>query len=163
MKFLKDSSECIKSELDLFLTSSTNKSIVNCGWFEINPPSSLSPDSPIDFRYEGSNNHYLQLWRTSLYLQVSFYMEKDKIEEADEIAPVNNFLHSLFSKVELSSNEHNYENSNNVYPYKASITDLLNLQVSKNSYLQSWLFYKDDAGLFDAGKFKKTDAMINLY
>ncbi|CAF0982786.1 unnamed protein product [Brachionus calyciflorus] len=37
------SSECIKSELDLFLTPSTNTSIVNGGWFEINPTSSLSP------------------------------------------------------------------------------------------------------------------------
>ena len=160
MKFLKDSSECIKSELDLFLTPSTNTSIVNGGWFEINPTSSLSPGSPIEFRYEGSNNHYLQLSRTSLYMQVSFYKEKDKkVEEADEIAPVNNFLHSLFSQVELSFNGQNFENSNNVYPYKAYITDLLNYgQDSKNSYLQSSLFYKDDAGLFDAIKFKRTDA-----
>ena len=77
MKFLKDSSECIKSELDLFLTPSTNTSIVNGGWFEINPTSSLSPGSPVEFRYEGSNNHYLQLSRTSLYIQVSFHKEKD--------------------------------------------------------------------------------------
>ncbi|CAF0902181.1 unnamed protein product [Brachionus calyciflorus] len=52
-----NSSECIKSELDLFLTPSTNTSIVNGGWFEIN--STSSPGSPIEFRYEGSNNHYL--------------------------------------------------------------------------------------------------------
>ncbi|CAF1095805.1 unnamed protein product [Brachionus calyciflorus] len=55
MKILNNSNECIKSELDLFLTPSTNTSIVSGGWFEINPTSSLSYGSPIEFRYEGSN------------------------------------------------------------------------------------------------------------
>ena len=69
MKLFTDSNECTKSELDLFMTPSTNTSIVSGGWFEINPTSSLSVGTPIEFRYEGSTNHYLQLSRTSIYLQ----------------------------------------------------------------------------------------------
>ncbi|CAF1087029.1 unnamed protein product [Brachionus calyciflorus] len=144
------SNECAKSELDLFMTPSTNTSLVSGGWFEINPTSSLSICTPIEFRYEGSTNHYLQLSRTSLYLQVSIYKDKVLVTGDDATAPINNFLHSLFSQVELSFNGQSFENSNNVYPYKAYITDLLKFgQDSKNSYLQSNLFYKDDAGRFD--------------
>lgn len=150
MKLLNNSSECLKSELDLFITPATNTSILNGGWFEINPTSSLSIGTPIEFRYEGSSNQYLQLSKTSLYLQISMYKDKEKIKTTDEVAPVNNLLHSLFSQIELSFNGQSFENSNNVYPYKAYLTDLLNYgQDSKNSYLQSSLFYKDDAGQFD--------------
>ena len=151
MKLFKDSNECVKSELDLFMTPSTNTSIVSGGWFEINPTSSLSIGTPIEFRYEGSSNHYLQLSRTSLYLQVSVYKNKELIKDDDPTSPINNFLHSLFSQVELSFNGQSFENSNNVYPYKAYITDLLNYgQDSKNSFLQSILFIRDDAGRFDS-------------
>ena len=51
MKLFTDSNECAKSELDLFMTPSTNTSIVSGGWFEINPTSSLSVGTPIEFRY----------------------------------------------------------------------------------------------------------------
>ena len=67
-------------------------------------------------------------------------------------------MHSLFSQIELSFNGQSFENSNNVYPYKAYLTDLLNYgQDSKNSYLQSSLFYKDDAGQHDNITFLKTE------
>ena len=160
MKKINESNECIKSELDLFLTPSTNTSIVSGGWFEINPTSSLSYGSPIEFRYEGSSNHYLQLAKTSLYIQATIKKDKNTIiTDADTVAPVNNFIHSLFSQVELSFNGQSFENSNNVYPYKAYLTDLLNYgQDSKNSYLQSQLFYKDDATQMDNIKFLLTDA-----
>ena len=150
MKLFNNSNECIKSELDLFMTPATNTSIVNGGWFEINPTSSVSIGTPIEFRYEGSSNHYLQLSKTSLYLQVTILKDKTKVENTESVAPVNNFLHSLFSQIELSFNGQSFENSNNVYPYKAYLTDLLNYgQDSKNSYLQSGLFYKDDGNQFD--------------
>ncbi|CAF1060543.1 unnamed protein product [Brachionus calyciflorus] len=142
--------KCAKSELDLFMTPSTNTSKVSGGWFEINPTSSLSVGTSIEFRYEGSTNKYLQLSRKSLYLQVSIYKDKVLVTGDEATAPIKNFLHSLFSQVELSFNGQSFENSNNVYPYKAYITDLLNYgQDSKNSYLQSNLFYRDDAGRFD--------------
>ena len=91
MKLVSNSNECIKSELDLFMTPSTNTSILAGGWFEINPTSSLSIGTPIEFRYEGSSNHYLQLSRTSLYLKVSVLKDKVKVGATDQVAPVNNF------------------------------------------------------------------------
>jgi hypothetical protein len=105
------------------MTPSTNTSILNGGWFEINPTSSLSIGTPIEFRYEGSSNHYLQLAKTSLYLQLTILKDKEKVVNTDQVAPTNNFLHSLFSQIELSFNGQSFENSNNVYPYKAYITD----------------------------------------
>ena len=101
----------------------------------------------------------MQLSKTSLYLQVTILKDKTKVELTESVAPVNNFLHSLFSQIELSFNGQSFENSNNVYPYKAYITDLLNYgQDSKNSYLQSGLFYKDDGNQFDNIKLILTDA-----
>ncbi|CAF1037497.1 unnamed protein product [Brachionus calyciflorus] len=112
MKLFTDSNECAKSELDLFMTPSTNTSntsIVSGGWFENNPTSSVSVGTPIEFRYEGSTNHYLQLSRTSLYLQVSINKDKVLVTGDDATAPINNFLDSLFSQVELSFNGQSFE------------------------------------------------------
>ncbi|CAF0972744.1 unnamed protein product [Brachionus calyciflorus] len=82
-----------------------------------------------------------------------------KIRARLVFAPVNNFIHSLFFQVELFFNGQSFENSNIVYPYKAYLTDLLNYgQDSKNSYLQSQLFYKDDATQMDNLKVLLTDA-----
>ncbi|CAF1140237.1 unnamed protein product, partial [Brachionus calyciflorus] len=114
MKLFTVSNECTKSEFDLFMTSSINTSIVSGDWYEINPTSSLSVGTPIEFRYEGSTNHYLQLSITSLYLQVSIYKDKVLVTGDDATAPINNFLHVLFSQVDLSFNGQSFENSNNV-------------------------------------------------
>jgi hypothetical protein len=135
---LPDSYSAPKSELDLFVVPSTNTSIEEGSWGEYLPISSL----------EG-----IDLSKTSLHLVASIRSKSDnKIIQIQDhvVAPVNNFFHSLFSQIDVDFNGTNFETSNNTYAYKAYLTDLLNFgEDSKNTILQSSLFYKDTAGKMD--------------
>ena len=66
------------------------------------------------------------------------------------MAPVNVFLHSLFSQVDMTLNGTVVTAANNMYPYRSYIETLLSYgSDAKRSQLTSELFYKDDAGRFD--------------
>jgi hypothetical protein len=74
----------------------------------------------------------------------------DDLDAADTVGPVNNFLHSLFSQVDVSLNGTLITNSTNTYAYRAYIETLLSYGLeAKSSQLTSALFYKDEAGKMD--------------
>ena len=61
--------------------------------------------------------------------------------------PVNLFLHSLFSQVDVSLNERPIYAATNTYPYLAMIESLLNYgEEATTSQLSMSMFYKDTAG-----------------
>ena len=67
------------------------------------------------------------------------------------MGPVNLFLHSLFSQVDVSLNERLISPSTNTYPYRAMIETLLNYgEDAKSSQLTMAMFYKDTPGKMDA-------------
>ena len=126
-----------KSELDIFeippLDTSNEK-----GWWSYYEATNLTKCQSEIIINVPANECYTDLSGCSLYVKCRVYEESDRNKELDnncKVGPVNNFLHSLFSQIELSFNGQSFENSNNEYPYKAYITDLLNYgQDSKNSY-----------------------------
>ena len=66
------------------------------------------------------------------------------------MAPVNNFLHSLFKQVDVYLNGKQVTPAMGTYAYRAYIETLLNYDVSaKKSQLSSALYYKDTAGYMD--------------
>ena len=66
------------------------------------------------------------------------------------IYPVNNFLHSLFENINVRYNNTLVEQSNNMYPYRAYLEDLLNYDSeSKATFLTQQCFFKDDHSNFD--------------
>ena len=68
-----------------------------------------------------------------------------------EVGPVNLFLHSLFSQVDISLSGTLITPSTNTYPYRAMLQTLLSYgEDSKKSQLTSALFYKDVASKMDA-------------
>jgi hypothetical protein len=152
MNFPKNTAECIKSELDLFLLPPLNTSIEQ-GQFEIIKPV-ISKDDNIEFNYIGTEE-YVDLSKCYIDLTAQVYKvntngNKPLLEAADTVGPINNFFHSLFSQIEVKLNNTSVENTNNTYPYKAYLTDLLNYsQDAKESYLQSSLFFKDTAKLMN--------------
>lgn len=155
MSRIKNSSECVKSELDLFYLPSTNTSIESGIWTEYTPISLI--DKSIDFYVAGSSN-YIHLNRTHLYLNVSILNENGLIiSESDQVGPINNFASSLFRQVEIKLNGTPIEPTNNSYAYKAYLNDLLNYgEDAKSSYLQTSLFFKDDASEMDNLTFNET-------
>ena len=66
------------------------------------------------------------------------------------IGPVNNWLHSLFSQVDLSLNGRLITPSTNTYPFRAYMETLLTYgPAAKKSHLTGSLWYKDTAGHMD--------------
>ncbi|GFT26035.1 uncharacterized protein F54H12.2 [Trichonephila clavipes] len=91
---------------------------------------------------------YLDLSQTQLHVRAKIFKSDGKvITNENKVGPVNIFLHSLFSQVDVCLNERTVSSSNNTYPYRAIIETLLNHGYdSKTSQLTSELYYKDTAG-----------------
>jgi len=150
-----DSCECIKSELDLFSVPPTQTSIENGSWVEYHPLSTLADGSPIEFEICGSGEDYLDF--SNSYLHVLAKVTKangDELDDDEEVGPVNLFLHSLFSQIDISLNGTQITPATNTYPYRAMIETLLSYGGdAKESQLTSALFYKDEAGRMDVTNF----------
>ena len=155
MRLLTNSSPCCKSELDLFYSPPTNTSILSSSYLEAHPQTPLtgseetfSIDIPGSDEYTDLNDIYLSL-------EVSLSKTDVTLENTSPIGPINNFAHSLFKRIDLSIG-HNLtrtivEIGNSNYSYKAYMLNLLNFGVeAKASWLQSGLYFKDDAGKFDS-------------
>ena len=161
MAFVHDSScECTKSELDLFNVPATQTAVESSQWVEHRPLTSLTDSAPIEFVITGSGEEYVDLSET--YLQVTAQVTKpdgsDLVTKNQDgtdgvdigIGPVNNWLHSLFSQVDLSLNGRLITPSTNTYPFRAYMETLLTYgPAAKKSHLTGSLWYKDTAGHMD--------------
>ena len=98
------------------------------------------------------NLKLLRLIQSTLDLKNSFIRVKAKIVNAvgelldvtAEVAPVNFWLHALFSQIDMTLKDTLVTTSNNTYPYKAYIETLLSFGTeSKQSQLTASMWYKD--------------------
>ncbi|GFW21813.1 uncharacterized protein F54H12.2 [Trichonephila clavipes] len=149
MEFLlKDSPECAKSELNLFALQPTQTVIERGHWVQFHPIANVSDGEPIEFVISGSGEEYLDLSQTQLYVRAKILKSDGKlITEENKVGPVNLFLHSLFSQVDISLNERIISSSSNTYAYRAIIETLLNHGYdNKISQLTSEVYYTDTVG-----------------
>ena len=143
--------------MELFTVPTTQVTIESSHWVNYKPIASLSDDCAIEFNIPGNAEEYLDLAHTMLSLKVTIKSNKDYSEataatllQIKNVGPVNNFLHSLFSQVEVSFNQKIVTPPCNGYSYRAYIENLLNYgQDSKNSHIQSVCWYDDTAGKMD--------------
>ena len=142
----QDSPACVKSELDLFVVPKTQVSIEKGQWVEYHTLANITDGGPLEFNISGSGEEYLDL--NSSYLHVTAKIVKadgTALPEKEPVAPVNLFLHSLFSQVDVSLNERNISSASNTYPYRAYIETLLNYgEDAKKSLLTCEAFCKDN-------------------
>jgi hypothetical protein len=150
------SAESMKTELDLFQPPPTQTSLEKGFWHEIPPSATLTDDGPLEFHVSGSGDEYIDLMHTMLHLKVRIVKETGGAINADEtvsenlVAPVNLFIHSLFSQVETTLNGKIIGHMNTMYPYRAMLETLLNFGKEPcDSHLQTSLFYKDTASYMD--------------
>ena len=146
-----DSQECTKSELDLFTIPATQTSVTKGQWIEYHPISNITDSGPIEFNVSGTGEEYLDLARTQLYVKAKITKANGTaLDPNTEVGPVNLFLHSLFSQVDVSLNERLISPSTNTYPYRAMLETLLNYgEEAKTSQLSMAMFYKDTPGKMD--------------
>jgi hypothetical protein len=152
MAFIHENScECTKSELDIFSVPDTQTSVESGTYVEYRPVSTLTDGSPIEFDIASSRDDYIDFANSYLYVKAKLVRaDGANMAAADTVGPVNNFLHSLFSEVDVSLNGTLITNSTNTYPYRAYIENLLSYgPAAKKSQLTACLFYKDDAGKMD--------------
>ena len=165
---------CAKTELDLGYVPPTQTTIEK-GWMvEYRPVASIAGQSTpnIEFHIPASMDHYLDL--DEMFLQVKLKIEgfsdSDKTRKQDPyvaaltttapevvaFAPVNNLLHSLFEKVELTLRNKVVTSNTHYYPHRAYFEKLLGSTLwAKNTYLSVSGWDSDD----DPTKVSKKRAM----
>ena len=109
MAFIHQKScECTKTEFDLFSLPPTQTSIDSGKWVQYKPISSLTDDSPIEFVVPGHGDEYTDMSQTLLHIQATIVKEDGtNLTDADqlkELGPISNWLHSLFSQVDMYLN-----------------------------------------------------------
>ena len=146
-----DSQECTKSEFDLFTIPATQTSNTRGQWIEYHPLSNITDSGSIEFNVSGTGEEYLDLARTQLFVKAKITKANgNALDPNAEVGPVNLFLQSLFSQVDVSLNERLISPSTNTYPYRAMIETLLNYgEDAKTSQLSMAMFYKDTPGKMD--------------
>ena len=152
MAFIHENScECAKSELDLFDVPPTQTSIETGMYVEYHPISSIVSGAPIEFDVSASGDDYMDLTNSLLHVRAKIVKSDGSNIPANEtVGPVNNFLHSLFSQVDVTLNGTLITSSTNTYAYRAYLESLLSYgPAAKQSQLTSALFYKDEAGKMD--------------
>jgi hypothetical protein len=156
MSFLHThSSECLKSELDLFALPPTQTSIESAQWIYYKPVTSLADDAPIEFVIPGHGEDYLDLTHTMLSLRIRVETGTSTNTAAagaatPKIGPVNQLLHSMFNQIDVYFNQKLVSPPNNAYAYRAYIEALLNYaSPAKTSHLTSCLWDADTPGFMD--------------
>lgn len=127
MAFLnKHGSIATKSELDLFTVPPTQISIDGGQNNIYRPVSTVTENAPIEFFVTASGSEYFDPSHTQLYVLVKVVKaDGTNLAAADNVAPVNNWLHSMFSEVDITLNHKNITSASNLYYYRAYIENLL--------------------------------------
>ena len=145
------SCEGVKSELDLFAVPPTQRSI-DGQRIEHQPITSLDSGGPIEFVVPGAGDAYIDLANTYLFVRAKIIRGAGtNLADDAPVAPVNNWLHSLFSQVDVYLNDTQVTSSSNTYPFRAYVETLLSYGAeAKKTQLTSQLWYKDTTGHMDA-------------
>ena len=161
------SKRCDKSEVDLFNVPPTQQSLERGRWIDYAPISSVqNPDSAITFLIAGTDE-YIDLSKTILTVtgKVTLKDGTSKLTGGGQsnVAPVNNFLHSLFRQVDVYLNGKQVTPAMGTYAYRSYIETLLNYDVSaKQSQFSSALYYKDTATkMEESGTLKWSSQIVN--
>ena len=159
------SKRCDKSEIDLFSVPPTQQSLERGRWIGYAPLSSVeNTDSPINFLVTRTDE-YIDLSKTILTVTGKIVKDNESVLDGANqanVAPVNNFLHSLFKQVDVYLNGKQVTPAMGTYAYRAYIETLLNYDVSaKESQFSSALYYKDTATKMDEGGSLPSSKTIN--
>ena len=146
------SAESTTSQLDLFSVPPTQTSLEDGIFTEYRPVSVLTSTGPIEFTISAENSNYIDFANSFLYVRANLTKPDGTNLDADAaIAPECNFLHSLWSQIDVYLNGSLVTQSNNNYPYRAYIENLTSFsEEAKTSQLSSLLWYRNTSGHFDS-------------
>jgi hypothetical protein len=141
----------VNTELDLFTVPPTQESVENGQFVSFRPISSITINAPIEFNVPGSGSEYIDVSQTMIYLKVRLQKEHAENQLPAECGPVNNFIHSLFSQVDVFLNGKCVTPPSNNYHYRSYISNLLNYgSDATKSHLTTSLWNRDTPDNFNA-------------
>ena len=146
------SCECSKSELNVLSVPPTMTAMQESQWVEHFPIASLTNNASIEFIIPPRTEHWTDLSQSYLYVKFKIIKADGQALDADSnVAPVNNFLHSMFNSVDLYLNNKVISSNSDTYPTRAYIENLLSYNAdSKSTHLKaSVLWVEDTAAHFD--------------
>jgi hypothetical protein len=155
---------CSKSELYLTRLPSIQTSITNSQWdkIETSAKTSWTTSSLINFRIPGSNDDYIDLNQIQLFLKFNI-QKTDGVGIGNEnIAPVNNFLHSLFKNIVVKIGTDVVSTDNAKYSYRAYLENLLGYNAEEKQNLSRGDFWFDDDSNLDYLKLEDQQAVAQV-
>ena len=143
-----NSAESTTSQLDLFSVPPSQTSLEEESFTEYHLVSVLTSTGFIEFMISAENFNYIDLANSFLYVRASVTTAAgtDLAKNVD-IAPKCNFLHTLWIQVDVYLNGLLVTQSNNNYPYRAYIKNLLSFgQEAKKSQFSALLWHRNTSG-----------------
>ena len=139
-------SELVYDQLPPVQTAIVDDYTVYCG-----PKSVIDGDAPLTFEITGSSDDYVDVSSISLRIKVKVLKENgDVLSEKDNVGPVNLFLHSLFSQLDVTLGDTLISQSTNTYAYRSYMTTLLSYaKDAKEGWLSLSGWHTDEAQKFD--------------
>jgi hypothetical protein len=148
----KLSSECTKSELDLFDVPPTQIAYESARMVDYYPLANIG-NGPIEFFVSGSSNEeYIDPSQTFLLVKCEITKaDGTQLGTSEVCGPVNNIIDSMFSQIDVYLNDTLITSSVNTYAYRAYIENEVNYgEDAKTSHLTASMWYKDTAGKMDS-------------
>jgi hypothetical protein len=127
MEVHKGSQLTYASELDLGSVPATDVGVLNSEYHAYYPVFSVKDaGNPVQFLIPGSNNLYINLDSSILYLK-NRIMKSDgsTLSSTDLVSPTVNYFRALFSSCEVSMNSTVVSRSASLFPYRGHILDTL--------------------------------------
>ena len=144
--------EAQPSGLDLFTLPPTQTAVEALYYDEHRSTAQLSGSSPIEFNIAAQNSlEYIDLRKTKLCVKARIkHLDGSNLKPTEYVGPINNFLHSMFSQVDVTLQNKLVTSTTTHYPYKAMIQTFLSYgSEAKKSQLTSQLWKKDKPGHLD--------------
>ena len=140
--------ECVKSEFEYFVPEPVVTQIERSFYREYTPISALQHQAPIEFMVPGTDQIYLDVSRTYLYIRAKITKATGANLDADtQIGPINLPIHAMFSNIDVDLAGKTISDSNGLYPYRAYIETMLSYtKDAQESHLQTALWFKDTPG-----------------
>ena len=137
--------EGLPSALLIFESPITQTAAIKSGFQEIRPLPQIANGAPLEFNISSGSLSYLDLSSSQLYVKLKVTTgDGNALQAGDKVGPVNLFLHSLFSTVEITLQNKVIFSCPN-YPLRSMIQTLLNYgEEADYTQLHASLFVKDD-------------------
>lgn len=147
------SCECSKTELDLQYVPPTMTSMMESQWRDFHPIASLdSYTAPIEFLVPPHSENFTDLSQSYLYVKFRVLRANgENLEDDKNVSTANNFLHSMFSSIDMYLNNKPVSHNMDTYPYRAYLENLFSYgNEIKKSQLRAELWNKDKTKKFNA-------------